>query len=164
MYGRPLVPDTFTVPARYEGPGWHLRMLSVDDVEKDYEAVMASAARLKGLLDPESPWPEGLTAREDLVDLAWHEREFTLRHSFAYTMMAADESLCLGCCYLFPANTDAFDAAAFYWVREGSEAEAREREFGRHLRTWLADVWPFERVAFPGREQSWDDWRSLNTR
>ena len=162
MYGRPLVPQSFIVPDRYEGPGWHLRMLSIDDVEKDFEAVVASAGRLKGLLDPESSWPEGLTLKEDMIDLAWHQREFTLRHSFAYTMMAADESRCLGCCYFFPVNTGQFDAAAFYWAREGEGAGARDREFGEHLKRWLKDAWPWQQVAFPGREQSWDAWRAIN--
>ncbi len=139
-------------------------MLSIDDVEKDYEAVTASTRRLKGLLEPESSWPEGLTQKEDLIDLAWHQREFTLRHSFAYTMMAADESRCLGCCYFFPTNTSEFDAAAFYWVREGEGADARDREFGDHLKRWLGEVWPFGRVAFPGREQSWEAWQRMNRR
>lgn len=125
---------------------------------------MASSSRLRGLFGPESEWPIGLTAREDLIDLAWHEREFTLRRSFAYTMMSADESRCLGCCYIFPTVTDAFDAAAFYWVREGSDAAARDLELGERMRAWLREIWPFQRVAFPGREQSWEEWRRLNQR
>jgi hypothetical protein len=28
------------------------------------------------------------------------------------------------------------------------------------LRGWLRDAWPFKRVAFPGRDISWDEWRS----
>jgi len=32
MYGRALVPADFDVPERLDGPGFHLRMLSVEDL------------------------------------------------------------------------------------------------------------------------------------
>ncbi len=119
MYGRTLVPQDFVVPERLDGEGYHLRMLSIGDLEKDFEAVTESTDRLTGLLDPDSGWPRGLTREEDLIDLAWHQREFTIRHSFAYTVMAADESRCLGCMYIFPSDRKGFDAMVFYWVRSG---------------------------------------------
>ena len=159
MYNRPLVPPGFIVPECLACDGFHLRMLSIDDVDKDYEAVTASRERLKGLLDPDSDWPDGLTKIEDLVDLGWHQREFTVRHSFAYTVMAADESSCLGCCYIFPSSNAAYDAAVFYWVRSGPNTEARDVELGNALRRWLREVWPFKRLAFPGRDVTWADWR-----
>lgn len=159
MYGRKIVPDGFAVPEKLAGDGFHLRMLSIEDVEKDYAAVVASTARLKGLLDPESDWPEGLTLREDLVDLGWHEREFTLRRSFAYTVMSADESQCLGCVYIFPSEDPAFEAAVFYWARDGRDWARRDEALGRLVRDWMA-AWPFARVAFPGRDIPWPRWRA----
>jgi hypothetical protein len=160
MYNRPLVPPGFRVPASLDLPNGFLRMLSIDDLELDFEAVMKSAARLKGLLDPDSSWPEGLTKADDLIDLAWHQREFTLRHSFAYTYMARDNSRCLGCAYIFPSNAAEFDATVFYWVREGADAEQRDRDFGAAIRAWLKNAWPFQAVAFPGRDISWPAWRT----
>lgn len=91
-----------------------------------------------------------------MIDLAWHQREFTLRHSFAYTVMPVDESKCLGCMYIFPSNAVAFDAAVFYWAREGHNADAFDQELGGLIRTWLRNVWPFRAVAFPGRDTPWD--------
>jgi hypothetical protein len=161
MYGRALVPDDFEVPKRLEGPGWHLRMLSVDDLDKDFEAVVESADRLRGLFGPESMWPDGVTLAEDLIDLAWHQREFTIRHSFAYTVMAADESRCLGCMYIFPSERRGYDAKVFYWVRSGPVAEARDAELGQQVRDWLAARWPFAAVAYPGRDQPWEVWQGL---
>lgn len=161
MYGRALVPDDFVVPERLEGPGYHLRMLSVEDLDKDFEAVVDSAERLKGLFGPESAWPEGVTRDEDLIDLAWHQREFTVRHSFAYTVMAADESRCLGCMYIFPSERRGYDAKVFYWVRSGPETAARDGALGQLVRDWLADRWPFVAVAYPGRDQAWGGWRAL---
>ncbi len=152
MYNHPLVAPDFPVPERLECDGYMLRMLSIDDLELDYEAVMASTERLKGLFDPNSSWPEGLTRRDDLVDLGWHEREFTLRHSFAYTVMALGDARCLGCCYIFPSSVPGAGASVFYWVRSGLDADARDAELGHILRQWLSRVWPFKHVAFPGRD------------
>ena len=164
MYGRTLVSHDFAVPQRLDGPGYHLRMLSVDDLEKDFEAVVESAERLRGLLDPDSPWPDGLTKGEDLIDLAWHQREFTIRHSFAYTVMAADESRCLGCLYIFPSDRRGFEAAVYYWVRSGPNGDARDADLGRLVRSWLAARWPFAAVAYPGRDIPWHAWRALPIR
>ena len=161
MYNRELVPAAFKVPSGLDCGSYRLRMLSMDDVDKDYEAVMASRDRIRGLLDPGSAWPDGLTKREDMVDLAWHEREFTIRHSFAYTAMTSDESQCLGCVYIFPSKMPGYDAAAFYWVRAGDNAEQRDAKLGARFRAWLASEWPFKSVAFPGRDIPWTEWKTL---
>ena len=161
MYGRPLVPDEFAVPERLDGPGYRLRMLSVSDLEKDFEAVVASAERLRGLFGPGSTWPDGVTKDEDLIDLAWHQREFTMRHSFAYTVMASDERRCLGCVYIFPSERRGYDAQVFYWVVAGADADARDRELGGRVRAWIAAEWPFAAVAYPGRDVAWTDWGAL---
>ena len=160
FYWKSLVPSDFTVPARLEGDGFHLRMLTVNDVVKDYDAVMSSAPRLKGSMNPGTRWPEGLTLEDDLVDLGWHQREFTMRRSFCYTVMAPDESICLGCVYIYPSEKAAYDAKAFWWVRESALAGGLDERLGNAIRRWLKDVWPFKRVAYPGRDIAWDAWRT----
>ena len=146
------------VPERLEGDGFHLRPLTIHDLVKDFDAVMTSADRLVGGMDPADTWPRGLTLEEDLIDLAWHQREFTLRHSFAYTVMSPDEAACLGCAYLYPTGAEGYDAVAFYWVRTSEVDGGLEARLGAALRTWLAGRWPFARVAFPGRDIDWADW------
>ena len=42
MYKRPLIPAGFTPPARSAGPRFHLRMLTIHDAVKDFDAVMAA--------------------------------------------------------------------------------------------------------------------------
>ena len=88
---RQFIPKEFVVPSELSTANFRLRMLSVDDAEKDFEAVTSSAARLSKIW-PDSGWPAGLTLRQNLIDLGWHEKEFQNRTSFAYTMMAPDES------------------------------------------------------------------------
>ena len=118
MYKRRMIPEDFTPPARFQGAGFHLRMLSIHDVVKDFDAVMTAGDRLKGAMEAGSTWPDGLTLEENLIDLAWHQREFTIGHSFAYTVMNDDESRCLGCCYINPSDHPGVQADAFHWARD----------------------------------------------
>ena len=48
MYSRPIGPAGFIVPERLETALFLLRPLTVHDVIRDYDAVMASADELKG--------------------------------------------------------------------------------------------------------------------
>jgi len=151
MYNRPIVPASFIVPERFETTAFMLRPLTVHDVIRDYDAVMSSAVELKDRMMDNSPWPEGLTLEENLIDLGWHQREFTIRHSFAYTVVSHDGARCLGCCYIYPSSDPASDAAGFYWARQSRIGDAADLDLGDAFRGWLAHDWPFRRVAFPGR-------------
>lgn len=145
-----LVPTDFTVPLRLELPEFVLRPLRIGDVVKDYDAVMSSVAHLQGVFGPGSDWPRpDLSFEQDLIDLGWHHKEFQNRSSFAYTVMAPDESQCLGCTYIYPSRDPGYDAEAYCWVRASHiRLDATLFEAFSH---WLATVWPFTRVAFPGK-------------
>jgi hypothetical protein len=153
MYSRPLVAVDFSVPQKIKGNSFHLRMLTIDDVSKDFAAVMDCVDWLQGFMNPNSDWPRGLTIDENLADLGWHQTEFKQRHSFAYTVMNDDESRCLGCCYIYPSDNSNFDAMAFYWARDKSLDCVLGEVFRENLQ-----FWPFERIAFPGRDIAWDQW------
>ena len=71
----PFVPEAFNVPPVLEADTFRLRMLTVNDVIKDYDAVMSSAAHIRSVW-PDSGWPSGLTLEQNLIDLGWHQREF----------------------------------------------------------------------------------------
>jgi len=158
MYSRPLVPQDFDVPQRLDGPGFHLRMLKTVDVIKDYAAVMESTDRLVGFMSPEETWPRGLTIEENLIDLGWHQREFTLRRSFAFTVMNPDESRCLGCCYIYPSDRPSYDAMVYYWVRQREFEAGFDSVLGETFRAFVAERWPFKLVAYPGRDIPWSRW------
>lgn len=151
-----LVPDDFEVPATLEHPRFRLRMLSIHDLEKDYEAVMSSVAHLQGVW--RNHWPEGLTLEQNLVDLGWHHKEFQRRTSFAYTVVEPDESRVLGCVYIYPPSKRGFDAEVYYWTRQSELANGLEEELGQALQTWFESEWPFESVAYPGKVLDWEDW------
>ena len=157
---RLFVPTEFTVPSKLSTADFTLRMLSIDDVDKDYEAVTSSAARLSKVW-PDSGWPAGLTLKQNLIDLGWHEKEFQNRSSFAYTMVAPDESQVLGCVYFYPTAKAGHDAEVFLWVRESEAAADLDNELFEVVQHWLESDWPFENPAYPGRTIHWEQWDSL---
>jgi len=157
---RPFVNPDFDVPHQLETADFRLRTLTVNDVVKDYDAVMSSAEHLKTIW-PGSGWPEDLTLEQNLIDLGWHQKEFQRRSSFAYTVVTLDESKVIGCVYIDPTRKRGYDAEVYLWAREaavGSPSDARLFEI---VRDWLAAEWPFENVAFPGREIDWESWNDI---
>lgn len=147
----PFVPDTFEVPAILETDQFRLRMLSVDDVEKDYEAVMESRDLLIEMFG--GPWPrEGFTLAENLADLQMHQREFLAREAFAYTVVAPDESRVLGCLYINPTKDPDVDARVHMWVRQSAYDAGLDPVLFNTVRAWLTSAWPFAVVEYPGRE------------
>ena len=157
---QPFVPKDFVVPLVLETPEFRLRMLTVHDVVKDYDAVMSSVEHLKTIW-PTSGWPVGLTLEQNLIDLGWHQKEFQTRRSFAYTVVSLDESIVLGCVYLDPSRKRDYDAVGFLWARQSQLESGLEERLFAAVRDWLTDLWPFEKVAFPGRDVDWNTWRSL---
>lgn len=155
----PFVPDDFAVPAGLATAEFLLRMLTVDDVVKDYDAVMSSVAHLRSVW-PDGTWPEGLTLRQNLVDLGWHEKEFQLRQSFAYTVLSPAQDRVLGCVYIDPSRKAGVDAAVFLWARQSELASGLEDRLHAAVRDWLARDWPFATVAFPGRDMPWAAWHA----
>jgi hypothetical protein len=140
-----LVPEGFDVPERLEHQRFRLRKLTIHDVDEDLEAIHERVLR-DGAPDP---WLE-TTRDENLVDLGWHQKEFELRRSFAYTVVAPDESRVLGCVYLYP--DEEFDVDVRMWVRRGAWEAGLDPELEDTVRTWLERDWPFERIRFRERD------------
>jgi hypothetical protein len=139
-----FVPDDFAVPAGLEHERFRLRMLSVDDVVKDFDAIND---RVNPAGERQPPFVE--TVRENLIDLGWHEKEFLVRRSFAYTMVAPDESRVLGCVYVEPSDTH--DAKVWMWVRQSAWDDGLDPVLETTVREWIAQDWPFENVDWGKR-------------
>jgi hypothetical protein len=122
-----------------------LRKLTVNDVVKDFEAINARVAPDGS----DDPWSE-TTLEENLVDLGWHQKEFELQRSFAYTIVAPDESRVLGCAYVNPSETH--DARVRMWVRRDAYDDGLDPVVEAALREWLERDWPFERVDWAERD------------
>ena len=77
-----FVPEDFQVPATLETAEFRLRMLTIHDVVRDFDAVITSVDHLKTIW-PGGTWPEGLTLEQNLIDLGWHQKEFQTRRSLS---------------------------------------------------------------------------------
>lgn len=147
-----FIPEEFKVPDVLETDHFRLRMLSAEDAEKDYEAVMESRKMLQSMFEGE--WPrEGFTLEENRADLERHQREFLNREAFAYTVVSLDESRVLGCVYINPSEDPEVDAEVRMWVRLREYERGLDLILFRAVKEWLEDAWPFNDVAYPGRGQ-----------
>lgn len=156
-----FVLPNFPVPENFETERARLRMLTIQDVVKDYEAVMTSIGHLEKTkpFGPDHNWPTtDLTFEQDLIDLGWHQKEFQRRSSFAYTVVDLSETRCLGCVYIYPSRNPSYDAAIILWVREDEVANGLDTHLFQEVKEWIRRFWPFENPCYPGREIPWDTW------
>lgn len=159
-----FLPESFAVPEVLATPYFKLRPIRVADAEMDHEAVMESQAALWALFGKHWGWPSAdLTLERNRGDLAWHEDEFRARRSFDYAVMTPGENALLGCVYVDPPTKAGFDAEVFYWVRDSAREAGLETVLSETVRDWIR-TWPFSRVAFPGRDNAWDEWDALPAR
>lgn len=158
---QPFVPSDFKIPDTLENQHFRIRMLTVNDVVKDYDAVMTSIEDLQKMF-PLSSWPSSdLTFEQDLIDLGWHQKEFQMRSSFAYTVVLPDESEVIGCLYINPSTKGDYDAEVTMWIRTSMLDKGLDAILFNSVKEWIEKDWPFKKVAYPGREISWDNWKSL---
>lgn len=154
----PFVPADFVLPRGLVTDTYLLEVLTPAVAELDYDAVMSSKDRLRDVFSANDRWPaDDMTLAHNVADLRKHEAEFHAHRAFAYTVLAPDAMLCLGCVYLYPTTVSGYDCEAYLWVR--TSTQHLDTVLHEDVRRWLASHWPFERPAFPGREIPWPQWR-----
>lgn len=159
----PFVAKEFVVPEELVTADFRLRMLTVHDVVRDFEAVVASTPHLSKLFPSSGGWPAGLTLEDNLIDLGWHQREFKDRRSFAYTVLSLDGTKVVGCVYINPTRKIGYDADVTFWARESYQGGPADRALEAAVRAWVATEWQFANPAFPGRDISWEEWKAVPT-
>ena len=146
-----LVPLSFVVPEVLETLDFRIRKLTFRDADLDYEAVMSNIDLIRKTRGGD--WPTNdLTFEDDQIDLAWHQREFERRTSFAYTVMSLDETKCLGCIYLDPPGkrgkeSDGAEVDVSFWVVQAAYDRGLYAALFVAIRRWLAD-WPFRKITY----------------
>ena len=158
-----FLPEGFGVPEVLETARFRIRPITIHDVVKDYEAVMANREYLWRLFGESWGWPpEDLTLEQDLIDLGWHQKEAQLRRSFNYAVMSSpDEARLLGCVYVDPPEKAGADADIVFWVRDSELESGLEQELDTFVRRWVAEQWPFTVARYPGRDLPWEAWSAL---
>lgn len=159
----PFVEEDFVVPQELVTKDFRLRMLSVNDVVKDYDAVISSAPKLLELFPHWGGWPKGLSLEDNLVDLGWHQKEFSRRSSFAYTVVSLDGSMVLGCVYIDPTRKVGYDATVELWARDSALGDEADQKLEAAVKSWIAKEWRFKNVAYPGRDIALDVWAKVPT-
>lgn len=151
-----LIPENFNVPEKLETEHFLIRKLCASDVYLDYMAVMSSIDIIKQTRG--GSWPTyDLTFEDDLIDLAWHQREFEHKSSFAFTVMNPDESECLGCFYFYPAGfrgeaEEGSDVDVSFWVTQKAYDDGLYPELYVAIKEWLVNDWPFKKVNWSNKE------------
>ncbi|MFT5504604.1 MAG: hypothetical protein ACI845_000369 [Gammaproteobacteria bacterium] len=164
MYNKPIVPESFEVPVGLLTNKLRLRPLTIHDAVKDFDAVMTSSQRLRTIYEPGGTWPEGLTLEQNIIELGWHQTEFALRTSFAYTVVDLEDTQVLGCVYFYPTRKSDYDVEISMWVRQSRVEERLDEYLFETVGKWVQAEWPFSNPAYPGRNIDFESWRVLEDR
>ncbi len=158
-----FVPQEFVVPESFMTDRYRLEMLSPSVADIDYDAVMSSKVRLRTVFSEHTEWPkDDMSLEDNIKDLKRHETEFKSRQAFAYTVLTLAREKCIGCVYIDPSTVSEFDCEVYLWVRESDLA--LDADLYKNIRHWLVNRWPFEHIAFPGREIYWDTWKLYSSK
>lgn len=159
---RLVVPAGFQPPTLLQHETLLATPLNRKHVREDLAAVNASRDLIHQTRG--GSWPEEeLTEEFNLLDLAWHEREFRDLDSFAYVVHdAARDGAYVGCFYLYPMGSRtplvepdlaAYDVDVSWWVSGDAYARGHYERLYRGLLGWLATGFPcFPKPYFSNRE------------
>ncbi len=130
-----------------------LRPLTIHDVVRDYDAVMTSQPELWERFGSLWGWPAAdLSLEQNLIDLAWHQKEAQRGSSFAYAVLNPEGTQQLGCVYIDPPFQPGYQAAVLYWVRTSALSTGLEATLAEVVRQWVTTAWCLHPVEYPGRE------------
>ena len=145
-----FVPSGFVVPRALAAEHFRLEPLGPQHNDSDYEAWSSSVEHIHMTPGWEtSSWPDDRSLEDNLRDLQRHADDFENRAGFTYTVLDPANSDVIGCVYIYPDKDDQHDARVRSWVR-ASQAEL-DVQLWRAVKDWLAEEWPFERVAYAER-------------
>lgn len=136
----------YNIPFKHEFEDVILKALNTDDLERDFNAIMESVIEIKAT-NPSSTWPHGLTREKNLIDLAWHQREFEAKRSFAWVIEDKASSY-LGCLYIYPSIEGDNSADVKWWWRSGTYVN--RAKFKENLISWIGGSdWPSLHFLLP---------------
>lgn len=157
-----FIPEDFEAPVLVEGEGFQIVPLGPDLVAIDFEAYMSSIEHLQQTFTRSTNWPtEGITDEEAMLDMENEQRRFRNRESFAYAVLTPDGTRERGCVYVYPSPKPGYDAMVRMWVTKAEFDAGFDAELETWVKQWVAETWPFEDVAYPGRSIAWSTWDAL---
>jgi len=146
----PFVPADFAVPPVLVTDRFRLEPLGPQHNDADYEAWTSSVEHIRATPGWETDtWPDDRSPEANLRDLQRHAGDFEQRRGFTYTVLDPATGDVIGCVYIYPDTSGERDARVHSWVR-ASRSEL-DVELWRAVTNWLAEAWPFRRVAYAER-------------
>ncbi|MGH7998252.1 MAG: hypothetical protein ACREPR_02160 [Brasilonema sp.] len=154
-----FVPEYFIVPEEIDTADFCLRVLNPEYADLDYKAVIESKSRLGNVFS--EAWPEVVTSPiQNLEYIKQDHEDFQKRLGFSYIILNLDLNRSLGCAYIFPSLFEGYEAAVYFWVHIQLMDTDFEKNFEFFLKNWIQAKWPFNKVAYPGRDLPWNEWLS----
>ena len=154
-----FIPDSFDPPTLVQTPEFIVRPLGPELVDVDYVAYMSSIEHLQKTFSRSTSWPhENLTMSDAMIDMENEERRFNARESFAYAVLSLDETVELGCVYVYPSSKPGFDAVIRLWVTQEQYSLGFDPALLAWTKQWVSAAWPFKNPAYPGRDIPWSEW------
>lgn len=158
----PLVPADFEVPTLVEGPGFKLVPLGPDLVKVDFDAYMSSIEHLQQTFTRSTAWPHpNISDADAMLDMETEQARFEKRESFAYGVLTPDGTRERGSFYVRPSPVEGYDAVVMMWVTKADYDAGFDAELYEWGKKWVAETWPFAKVAYPGRAIDWATWDAL---
>ena len=158
----PFIPAGFEPPTEVPGDGFILVPLDTRVTELDYKAYMASIEHLQKTFTHSTRWPrEGLTMDDAVKDMENEQAQWERRASFPYAVLDPEKTRERGCVYVRPSHKQGYEAAVRLWVTAEEYAAGFDEQLYAWTRQWVETTWPFEKIAFPGREIPMDEWDAL---
>lgn len=151
------LPTGFTAPEELAYQDVKARPLSREDLKADIEGVNSSLEIIRQTRG--GSWPSEPVSEEfDLLDLAWHEREFRDSQSFAYVVYDGNGRY-IGCFYLYPMGVRTtlsdklvnYGVDASWWVTSAAYDEGYYQKLYAALGEWLK-LFPFNEIYYSNKE------------
>lgn len=153
-----VLPKGSKPPTRLDYQNFYAKPLSRKDLDADLKGVNSSIKIIQKTRG--GSWPtEQLTKDFDLLDLAWHEREFRDGDSFAYVIYGDNQEY-IGCFYLYgiglrtPLNeeTKEHEVDVSWWVTTEAYQSGYYTKVYDALRQWLSNDFGFTKIIYSNKE------------
>jgi hypothetical protein len=147
----------FQAPCELSFQDLRAKTLTRADLEADMEGVNSSLKLIRRTRG--GSWPsEPVTEDFDLLDLAWHEREFRDGSSFAYVVYN-EKGEYIGCVYLYPVGVRTelteelmeYDLDVSWWVTTAAYEQGYYEKLYLAIKEWMKQL-PVEKIYYSNKE------------